>query len=174
MPNYNTRGALAGVLLALALGGCHGGSPTNQSSKATASPPPPPRTIAAATTAVQAASAATVASAAPAAAASPSKLTPELAALAKKVQAAPDGSAAKALSNRRIHVNARGQIQVYVYVDRVDDAMQSRLSQAGARVELGEASMKIYQVWASPEALARISQIPGVVRITPPAYGFPK
>jgi len=105
---------------------------------------------------------------------SPSKLTPELAAMAKQVQAAPDGSAAKALSNRRIHVNAQGQIQAYVYVDRVDDAMQSRLSQAGARVELGEASMKLYQVWASPEALARISQIPGVVRITPPAYGFPK
>ena len=94
--------------------------------------------------------------------------------MVEQVQAAPEGSAARALSNRRIHVNAQGQIQVYVFVDHVDDAMRNRLSQAGARVELGEASMKIYQVWATPEALARISQLPDVVRITPPSYGFPK
>lgn len=174
MPRYNNRALLSGVFLVLTLGGCHSGSPASaesQLSKMPASPPPAPSTIAAATTAEQAA---TTATAPQTAAGSPSKISPELAAMAKQVRAAPDVSAASALSNRRIHVNAQGQIQVFVYVDHVDAAMKNRLIRAGARVELGEESMKVYQAWASPAALARISRLPGVVRITPPAYGFPK
>ncbi|HYW76897.1 MAG TPA: hypothetical protein VFA48_09765 [Gammaproteobacteria bacterium] len=94
--------------------------------------------------------------------------------MAKQVQAAPDGSAAKALSNRRIHVNAQGRIQVYIYVKQVDAAMETRLNQAGARVERAVSTMKVYQAWAGPDALIRISRLPDVVRITPPAYGFPR
>lgn len=94
--------------------------------------------------------------------------------MAEQVEAASDGSAAKALSNSRIHINAKKQIQVYVYVNHVDAATESRLAQAGAAVGHGVAAMKIYQIWASPSALQRISELPDVVRITPPAYGFPK
>ncbi len=102
------------------------------------------------------------------------KLTPGLAAMVKQVQAAPDGSAAKALSNSRIHINAKKQIQVYIYVNHVDAATESRLAGTGATIERGVATMKVYQVWATPSALKRISKLPDVVRITPPAYGFPK
>lgn len=170
MPEHNKWG-LFWVAAAVALAGCHGGSSPGQSSKAPVSKLPPPRTATAATTAGQAATAA------------PSvrpvtqgfaKLTPELAAMARQVEAAPDGSAASALSNRRIHVNARKQIQVYVYVSRVDAETESRLAGAGADVERGVATMKVYQVWASPNALRRISKLSDVARITPPAYGFPK
>lgn len=94
--------------------------------------------------------------------------------MARQVQAAPDGSAAQALSNSRIHVNAKKQIQVYIYVRKVDVATESRLAQAGATVGRGVAAMKVYQAWATPDALKNISKLPDVVRITPPAYGFPK
>jgi len=166
-----------GISLTFALAGCHGGSPASQTSKATASPPAPPRTVAAATTAGQPATSeqpAASTAASPAVSQDWAKLTPELTAMVKQVQAAPDGSAAHALSNSRIHVNAKKQIQIYIYVNHVDAATESHLAQTGAAVGRGIASMKVYQAWASPNALQQISRLPDVVRITPPAYGFPK
>lgn len=161
---------LAGILLAFTLAGCHGGQPSAQSSSE-ASAPPPPRTIAAASTSEEPSASTGAGSGA---IQGMGKLSPALAALARQVQSATDASAAQALSNQRIHVNAKGQIQVYVYVKQVDAATEARLGQAGADVERGVASMKVYQAWATPEALERISKLSDVVRITPPAYGFPK
>lgn len=157
--------ALACALVAACHGGSEAGSPGAEPS------PPPPQTIAAASTAD---AATTMAGAAAAATLSSPKLSPELAAMARKVAAAADATVAQALSNRRVHVNSSGQIQAYVYVNRVDASMETALRAAGAEVERGVATMKVYQVWASPIALARIARLPDVVRITPPAYGFPK
>jgi hypothetical protein len=162
---------LACIVLALTLAGCHGGQTTGQSSTEASAPPSPPRTIAAAATTEE--TSATI-SAESGATGGMAKLSPALAAMARQVRAATDASAAQALSNQRVHVNAKGQIQVYVYVRQVDADTEARLSQAGADIERGVATMKVYQAWATPEALERISKLPDVVRITPPAYGFPK
>ncbi len=170
MHKYGSVG-LAGMLLAFTLTGCHGGASSGQSSAETGSPPPAPRTIAAASTAGQGGSSTAAASAATGGMA---KLSPALAAMAGQVQAASNATAAHALSNQRIHVNTKGQIQVYIYVSQVGADTESRLAGAGADVERGLATMKVYQAWATPEALARISKLSDVVRITPPAYGFPK
>ena len=161
---------LAGSLLA----GCHGSSssptPSVRPASSRSAPPPAPQTVAAATTAGYPATASAPAPAKPASA----KLSPELVAVSRRIRSAPDATAARALSNKRVHVNAQGQIQVYIYVKQVSAAMETRLNQAGARVERGVSTMKVYQAWAGPDALVRISKLPDVVRITPPAYGFPK
>lgn len=102
------------------------------------------------------------------------KLSPELAAMARKVFAAPSDSAAQALSNQRVHVNAHRQIQVYIYVETVDSSTKARLVKAGADVEGSQPAMKVYQAWADPVVLGRIAGLPGVEKITPPAYGFPR
>ncbi|MGH8127312.1 MAG: hypothetical protein ACRETC_02950 [Gammaproteobacteria bacterium] len=158
---------LGGLSLGL-LAGCH----SRSSAPPTGPTAPVPHTIAAASTAPSALSAPTMASA-PSTLSSP-KIGAPLAAMARRVQAASTGSAAKALSNRRAHIDAAGRIQVYVHVSSFGDTVSQSLQQAGAKMDRGVASMSVYQVWASPAALARIAKLPTVTRITLPAYGFPK
>lgn len=160
------------VLAASLLAGCQGSSSSSAlalQGNRSQSPPPPPQTVAAATTAGSAA----VGTPAPATHAS-AKLSPALVALSRRIRSAPNATAAQALSSKRIRVNAKGEVQVYIYVKQVSASVETLLNQAGARVEHGESSMKVYQAWAGPDALVRISKLPGVVRITLPAYGFPR
>ncbi|MGA7965076.1 MAG: hypothetical protein WCB49_04160, partial [Gammaproteobacteria bacterium] len=129
-------------------------------------------TIAAASTALQTMSAPTMAPA-PVTLSNP-KIGARLAAVAREVKAAPTGSAAKALSNRRAHIDSARRIQVYVHVSSFGDKVAQSLQQAGAKMDRGVASMRVYQVWADPATLSRLARLPTVTRITLPVYGFPK
>lgn len=102
------------------------------------------------------------------------KIAPVLTALARQVRAAASASAAAALSTPALHVNAAGRIQAYVHVTRIDVDVASALTRAGARIERSSTTLDVYQVWAAPDALARIAALPAVTRITPPLYGFPR
>ena len=154
---------LGGLSLGL-LAGCHGRS---------AGPAmPATRAIAAASTALQTVSASAMVPA-PATLSNP-KIGAPLAAMARRVQAAATGSAAKALSNRRVHIDSARRIQVYVHVSSFDDMVAKSLQQAGAKMDRGAASMSVYQVWADPATLSRLARLPTVTRITLPVYGFPK
>ncbi len=156
---------LFGGYAAFALTACHG-----PSSAPVANQPvvPPPGTIAAAATTAPALLTS------PVAGVSNSKFGPRLAAMVRQVVVAPTASAAAALSNRWARVNRARQIQVYVFVSRFDNTVAQSLVLAGVKMERGVSSMKVYQVWASPEVLARIVRLPAVTRVSLPAYGFPK
>jgi len=102
------------------------------------------------------------------------KIAPVLAATARKVRSAPNASAASGLSTRFVHVNARGEVQVYIRVTRFGADVRAELEKAGARVEQASKPLGVYQAWASPAALERLATLAAVTRITPPSYGLPK
>lgn len=158
---------LGGLSLGL-LAGCHVRSSASPAGPAM----PATRAIAAASTALQSASASAMVPA-PSTLSNP-KIGAPLAAMARRVQAAATGSAAKALSNRRAHIDVAGRIQVYVHVSRFGVKVAQSLQQAGAKMDRGAASMSVYQVWADPATLSRLARLPTVTRITLPVYGFPK
>lgn len=96
------------------------------------------------------------------------KIAPALAAAARRL------AAGEAPSDHRIRVNHRGQIEVYVHVKRVAPAVASALIAAGAHIELASPTLGVYQAWADPPTLARLTAISDVTRISLPAYGVPR
>lgn len=100
------------------------------------------------------------------------KIAPIVAATARKVHAAANATATSGLSTTTVHVNAAGQIQVYVHVARLGPDVEAALRHAGGVIERGSAALHVYQVWAAPAALARMAALSDVIRITPPSYGF--
>jgi hypothetical protein len=139
---------LALVVLPLALSGCHGTQSTNADTSGGANHAPAPATL------------------------SNPAISPALASMARKVRAADSASAAAALSSRTIHVNDRREIQVYVHVKTLSPELQQNLSQAGADEVRASKPLGLYQAWVGAAALARIAQLDGVTKITPPSYAF--
>lgn len=99
------------------------------------------------------------------------KISPALAALARRVRAAANGTAAAALSGPTAHVNTDGEIEVYVHVSQVGPAAADALRRAGARIGGSAEALGVYQAWAAPPALARLAALAQVLRISLPAYG---
>ncbi|MGH8427118.1 MAG: hypothetical protein ACRES7_03955 [Gammaproteobacteria bacterium] len=102
------------------------------------------------------------------------KIAPALTAMARRVNAAANGTRAATFFNALIHVNHEGEIEVYIHVTQVAPAVAQALSEAGITNIRVSRPLQVYQGWASPRALGRIAALPQVVRITPPAYRLPK
>lgn len=100
------------------------------------------------------------------------KIAPALAAMARRIRATTEGSAASSLSTALVHVDAAGEIQAYVHVARLGPDIERALRNAGARIERASTPLGVYQVWATPEAIERMAALGEVIRITPPTYGF--
>lgn len=143
--NMPRRPALA--LVCIAVAGCGAGPGTAASDASPAVSAPPAATLA-----------------------SP-KISPSLAGLARRVRAAPGGTAAAALSGAGARVNAQGEIEVYLRVSSVTPTMADALRDAGARIENAAAALGVYQAWATPLAIERLADLPEVERISLPAYG---
>ncbi len=102
------------------------------------------------------------------------EISPPLAAMARKVRAAPNVDAAASLSTRMIRVNHQGQIQVYIYAKHLNSGVKAAIAEAGATDIRPSRPLGLYQAWASPDALAKIAALPAVYKIAPPVYGFPR
>ena len=102
------------------------------------------------------------------------KISSRIAAMSRRVLATPGGSAQAGLSTFFVHVNAGGQIQVYIRVKALAPALQARLRTAGATGIRPSAALGLYQAWAAPEAIERLADLLEVTRITPPVYGMTK
>ncbi|GEM_PF-1649320 len=102
------------------------------------------------------------------------KISSRIVAMSRRVRATPGGSARAGLSTFFVHVNAAGQIQVYIRVKALAPALQARLRTAGASGIRPSVALGLYQAWATPEAIQRIAALPEVTRITPPVYGITK
>lgn len=146
MPRRLPRGPIP-LLICIAVAGCGAGPGSGTAAADSAAAAPPAATLASA------------------------KISPSLAALARQVRAASDGTAAAALSGPNARVNARGEIEVYVRVSSVTSAVADALHDAGARVENAAAALGVYQAWATPGALERLAGLSEVERISLPAYG---
>lgn len=102
------------------------------------------------------------------------KIAPALAAMARKLRAAPTNTAAAALTTAMVRVNDRREIQIYIHVTRLAPEIEQAIGEAGANSVRASKPLGLYQAWASPAALARIADLPEVTRISPPVYGFPQ
>ncbi|HEX5313785.1 MAG TPA: hypothetical protein VFX38_02620 [Gammaproteobacteria bacterium] len=107
-------------------------------------------------------------------AAAENKIAPMLLAVANRVRATANGTEAAALSDSRVHVSRRREIEIYVHVREVTPPMKAALAGAGARDIRASAPLRTYQAWASPVAIERVAKLPGVLRISAPAYAFPR
>lgn len=165
-------GMAAIVVTAAALSACHGNSRTTRPGPVATGSHPVQHTE-------TVASAATVAmspSSPPASAGSPAhaQIGARLAAMAKRVSTAANGTQAAALSSSTAHVNKQGEIQIYVYVKQLTPALETALVKAGVHDVSASPPLGLYQAWASPAAIERIATLPGVTKITLPVYGFPR
>lgn len=116
----------------------------------------------------------TVLSAAAAATLANPKIAPTLAAMARKVRAAPTNTAAAVLSTSTVRVNKRREIQIYIHTALLAPDVARAIGAAGASAVRPSQALGLYQAWASPAALVRIANLSVVMKITPPVYGFPQ
>lgn len=77
-------------------------------------------------------------------------------------------------SNPLVRVDQHGRVQVYIYVDRLDDAALRELQAAGVTVELTHSQPPLVQGWVPFYLLESIAQLPNVTRIRPPDYAVPR
>lgn len=102
------------------------------------------------------------------------KISPTLAALARRVKAAANGTEAAALSSPYARVNSGGEIEVYVHVSSLTPAVADALQRTGARISGSAEALGVYQAWVSPSALAQLAGLSEVQRVSLPAYGRPR
>lgn len=99
-------------------------------------------------------------------------IAPSLAAAARRLAAGGTAASAAASAGRPVHVNSRGQIEVYVHVVRVAPQTTAALAAAGADIEQAVPALNIYQAWIDVRSLARLTTVAGVTRISLPAYAL--
>ncbi len=98
------------------------------------------------------------------------KISPLLAVAARELQS---GAGANPL-NGLVRSDARGRIQVYVYVDDTSAGAVSTLGANGLQNMLVNPAMHIAQGWVKPQNLDKLAALSFVTRITPPHYARPR
>lgn len=102
------------------------------------------------------------------------KISAQVYAVMKKVEAAPAATPKKKLSTLFVHVNAAGEIQIYVYVTAPSPAIKARLISSGLNQLQSVPQLAIYQAWGSPAAIEHAASLKKVTQITAPIYAFKK
>jgi subtilisin family serine protease len=74
------------------------------------------------------------------------------------------------LSNRLVHVNDVGEVQVYVRANDLSKATLDKMVASGLRIVIANDKLKTVQGWVSLGAIEKLARLPSVARITPPAY----
>jgi subtilisin family serine protease len=75
------------------------------------------------------------------------------------------------LSTPFIKVDGSGDIQVYIYVNEVNDENLAQLKALGVRIEITNAKYKIIQGWVPFDKIEEVANLSFVKKITPPSYG---
>ncbi len=73
-----------------------------------------------------------------------------------------------------VRVDGHGRIQVYVHVDRLDDATLASLVSAGLVIEQTSPKHRIVQGWIPFERLRGLAALASVRRVGAPDYAVPK
>jgi|SRR5690625_528262 len=100
------------------------------------------------------------------------KISPELAAVARKVRDAPSAAGAATFSTAAIRVNEQGRIQVHIYVRHLSSRTRHAIAAAGATDISTSRLLGLYQyrAWVTPSAIAKIATLSGVYKVAPPLY----
>lgn len=77
-------------------------------------------------------------------------------------------------SDSLVRVDQRGRVQVYIYLDRLDEAALSELEGAGVTVELANRDQRVVQGWVAFYLVEDVAQLVNVKRIRPPDYAVPR
>ena len=73
-----------------------------------------------------------------------------------------------------VRVNARGIIQVYIYVSRWGEAEQAELENLGARIEIADETYGAVQARLPYHLLDKVAELGFITRVTAPTYGNPR
>ena len=95
------------------------------------------------------------------------RIAPALAVAAQRLAA---GASASDYAQGPVHADARGRLQVYVYVDAVTPEHTQALREAGLEDAEASAAMGLVQGWVPPDRLQDLAALPFVTRIAPPRY----
>ncbi len=75
-----------------------------------------------------------------------------------------------ALRARHLRINPRGEVQIYVLVNEVNDDVRAQLASAGATIEIEDAGARRIQARVPVSRLEALSQLPAVNAVRPPTY----
>ena len=95
------------------------------------------------------------------------RIAPVLAVAAQRLAA---GAPASDYAQGPVHADARGRLQVYVYVAAVTPEHTQALRDAGLKDAEPSAALGVVQGWVPPGRLNAIAALPFVTRIAPPRY----
>ena len=73
-----------------------------------------------------------------------------------------------------VHVNARGNIQVYIHVSRWGAAEQAALEGLGAKIEIADETHGIVQASLPYQRMDKVAELGFTTRVTVPDYGRPR
>jgi len=83
-------------------------------------------------------------------------------------------SARDALHARKMRINNKGEVQVYIYVADLSETMLAQLRNKGVTVELTDRKHKIVQGRVAVDRLKSVTTLPAVSRVQLPDYGVPQ
>ncbi|MGH8273139.1 MAG: Ig-like domain-containing protein [Gammaproteobacteria bacterium] len=109
-------------------------------------------------------------------------LAPQLRALAASYHQAPQATVAQAahLTNTRVprfltpHVNAAGEVQIYIHYRPGEAPSRATLARIGASKILVSQPLGVVQAWVSIAKLNAASALAGVTKVGLPVYGYAK
>lgn len=99
------------------------------------------------------------------------RIAPALSAAAQRLAA---GAPASDYAQGPVHADARGRLQVYVYVDAVTPEHTQALRDAGLEDAEASVPMGVVQGWVPSGRLDAIAALSFVTRIAPPRYAHPR
>jgi hypothetical protein len=75
------------------------------------------------------------------------------------------------LTTPLMHVNASGDVQVYIYIHSWGDYEQGLLVELGASIDIVNEELKIVQAWLPFDEIEKASEFEFITRISLPSYG---
>ena len=78
------------------------------------------------------------------------------------------------LSNHRVHIDAHGRIQIYIYMSSFGEEELVKLREYEVKIEITNKDFGIVQGWAPFDRIEDIAALPFVRQIKPPNYGMPR
>jgi len=69
-----------------------------------------------------------------------------------------------------VHVDSRGRMQIYVYINNISLSNLATLATQGLEDSMPSSSLHLVQGWVKPQDIDKLASLAFVIRITPPHY----